>query len=441
MARVYTRFRYLCDLWRQAAREPALPQFDRWLVTYFKSLPQLGRRDRQWYSDMAFACVRYAAYAGLVSQWQQEDPVRLAQTLAPDPQSCWHMARSIDPDVFCRHVIALLASRGRLAEYAGKEAEGLADMVESETTAIKRLDAALARDHSIAAQCLGAGIPIFFADALATRMQISPSFDSHKFLALQATRPPVWLRINDLRQAARLRDELRHDGSDLILSGDSAIGLRGAVRLHQLAAYTEGHVEIQDLASQAIGDAVAAEGRHLIWDACAGGGGKTLQLAAAVQGQGAIYASDIRSYKLDEIKRRAARARFTNIETFVWDGQHRPNLPPRVASQGGFDRVLVDAPCTGAGTWRRSPDARFRVSSAMLSELTTLQLSILGAVEQTVRPGGRLIYGTCSWLVAENEAIISAFLSARPRWRLLRQELIGSPWLDSDTTFVAVLEG
>jgi 16S rRNA (cytosine967-C5)-methyltransferase len=113
-----------------------------------------------------------------------------------------------------------------------------------------------------------------------------------------------------------------------------------------------------------------------------------------------------------------------------------------VARRGGFDRVLVDAPCSGSGTWRRNPDGRLRADLSdptSLSELTTVQAHLLAWPRTAVKPGGRLVYATCSWLAAENEEIVAAFLAARPEFALVAQAIHGNPAEDADTVFCAVL--
>jgi 16S rRNA (cytosine967-C5)-methyltransferase len=440
MARVHTRFRYLTDLWRDAAAGARPPQFDRWLATRFKGMKQLGRRDRRWYGDMAFACMRYAAYAAVAARWQEGDPVALERELAPDPEASWEAARQLAPEQLIRLVVAALAARGSLADAAGDEAVELAGLAAAEAERVAALDAALARDGSLAARCLSAGVPGWYAPQLEKRALRTPGFDPERFLAAQATRPPLWLRVADPRETARVIAELRERCPDAVEDGNGVIRVRGDVNITALAPFAEGRIEIQDRASQAIGSAVKAVPGDLVWDACAGGGGKSMQLAAALAGRGAVYASDVRAYKLDEVKRRAARGGFTNARLLPWSGERPPILPREVERHGGFDRVLVDAPCSAAGTWRRNPDARFRASAKALAELVALQGQILRRAESTVRDGGRLVYGTCSWLVDENEAVVEAFAAACPRWKIHRAELVGAPWLDSDTMFVAVLE-
>jgi 16S rRNA (cytosine967-C5)-methyltransferase len=218
-----------------------------------------------------------------------------------------------------------------------------------------------------------------------------------------------------------------------------ALKVAGDKSIFELRAYREGIIEIQDWASQQIGAAVPVAPGELVWDACAGGGGKTLQIASRMRNRGALYASDIREHKLREVRRRATRARFDNIRTCTWQGEALPEFPREIARQGGFHWVLVDAPCTSTGTWRRNPDARFRVTAASLSEIASLQSRLLQNASAAVRPGGHLVYGTCSWIVNENEAVIERFLSGNPAFSLVEQGLLGSPHANADTMFRAVM--
>ncbi|NBW83226.1 RsmB/NOP family class I SAM-dependent RNA methyltransferase, partial [bacterium] len=180
----------------------------------------------------------------------------------------------------------------------------------------------------------------------------------------------------------------------------------GVFGVYQTNSFREGLFEVQDWASQQISLAVDAKPGQKIWDACAGGGGKTVALAAALKGKGALYASDIREHKLEEVRRRCLRAGFHNVRTLVWDGKQAPAFGKEIAIQAGFDAVLVDAPCSSSGTWRRNPDARLRIGGeSERKSLWDLQKQLLTNALSLVRPGGRLVYGTCSWCVEENEDV------------------------------------
>jgi 16S rRNA (cytosine967-C5)-methyltransferase len=177
-----------------------------------------------------------------------------------------------------------------------------------------------------------------------------------------------------------------------------------------------------------------------VWDACAGGGGKTLHIASHLMGKGAVYASDVRGYKLDEVKMRARRANISNIRTLVWNGKSLPAFPKEIASREGFHRVLVDAPCSSSGTWRRNPDGKYRITPLEIEELSALQFSILSCASRAVKKDGLLIYATCSFFCDENEAVVGKFIESAPEFELVSSQINGSPMHDSDTTFTAVMK-
>lgn len=439
MARVHTRFQYLVELWSQLSAESELPQLDRWLSLRFKTMPQLGSRDRHWYRQLIFATVRCAEFAAVAASWNGDsDPI--ADATLPDAQASWERLRKIPAKLLLETAITTLAARGTLASVAGDDAAALQELVATTSGArVSKLDQALAARDKLAARCLQAGVPSFFAAHLQTRMQASPEFDACAFLGALDQRPPIWLRVYDPQRTPHIIRDLERLQLTATAYGNSAISVHSQRGLPPLPPALAKQIEIQDLASQELGSHVAACPGELIWDACAGGGGKTLQLAAAVGNKGKVYASDIRSYKLTELQRRAQRAGLNNITLLPGAAGQIQTLPAAVQQRGGFDCILVDAPCTGAGTWRRSPDARFRISATKLQDLQELQLSILRDVSRHLRPGGRLVYATCSWLVAENEAILRDFQQIQPGWILQHSRLLGSPWLDSDTMYVASL--
>ena len=156
--------------------------------------------------------------------------------------------------------------------------------------------------------------------------------------------------------------------------------------------------------------------------------------------KGAVIATDLHEYKLAELKRRAKRGQLLNIRSFIWEGKEALKLPKEIARQQGFDKVLVDAPCSSSGTWRRNPDARWRLSDDDTQELMALQQRLLVLASQAVRPQGELIYATCSWQVEENEQQIAQFMQQNNGWQLLEQTMLGAPKDDADTMFVARLK-
>jgi 16S rRNA (cytosine967-C5)-methyltransferase len=178
--------------------------------------------------------------------------------------------------------------------------------------------------------------------------------------------------------------------------------------------FLDGAVEVQDEGSQVLGMLMEPRRGEMIVDFCAGAGGKTLQMGAAMNSQGRLYAFDVSDMRLANLAPRLKRSGLSNV------------FPQRIANEndakvkrlrGKIDRVLVDAPCTGLGTLRRNPDLKWRQNEAALAELNVKQRAILEAAASLVKPGGRLVYGTCSLLREENEDIVAAFLAAHPEFR------------------------
>lgn len=297
-----------------------------------------------------------------------------------------------------------------------------------------------------AAWLLWHGIRPSWMPALRQRQEYSQWSDEQfqQWLQQQSQAAPTWLRINPIANhdgldVAAVARELQQEKVSVQRRGQQlcALGGRG---LSQSQLYKAGVIEIQDLASQHIVAAVAPKPGEKIWDACAGAGGKAIALASQMNNKGAVIATDLYEQKLVELKRRAKRGQLLNIRSFVWDGQQPLKLPQEIARQQGFDKVLVDAPCSSSGTWRRNPDARWRLSADDNAELMALQQRLLTLASQSVRPGGELFYATCSWQVEENEQQVADFMQQNDGWQLLEQTMLGAPEQDADTMFVARLK-
>jgi len=177
-----------------------------------------------------------------------------------------------------------------------------------------------------------------------------------------------------------------------------------------------GKIEVQDEGSQLLCYLVAPKRREMVVDFCAGAGGKTLMLGALMQSLGRLYAFDVSEHRLDKLKPRLKRSGLSNVHPQLLVSEN----DIRVKRLGGkIDRVLVDAPCSGFGTLRRNPDLKWRQNDAGIAELAAKQRAILTAAAALVKPGGRLVYATCSFLRAENQDIVADFLAAHPHFRLL----------------------
>ncbi|WP_343560371.1 RsmB/NOP family class I SAM-dependent RNA methyltransferase [Kiloniella sp. b19] len=192
----------------------------------------------------------------------------------------------------------------------------------------------------------------------------------------------------------------------------------------KVALYQEGAIEIQDLGSQMVAALLQAQPGERIVDFCAGAGGKSLALAPAMENRGQLVLTDVHSKRLQRSALRLKRAGVFNAERQVLGSERDPWVKYH---KGKFHRVLVDAPCSGTGAWRRGVDAKWRKDEEDLRELCDLQGSILTSAARLVRPGGRLVYATCSLLPAENEEQISAFLRSRPDFKLVP---VSSLWAD-----------
>jgi 16S rRNA (cytosine967-C5)-methyltransferase len=225
---------------------------------------------------------------------------------------------------------------------------------------------------------------------------------------------PLDLRINPLKTT---RDEARAalaaSGIAALPTPYSPLGLRVAGRpsLARHPLFASGALEVQDEGSQLISFLVAPKRTDMVVDFCAGAGGKTLLLGALMRSQGRLYALDTHDRRLANLKPRLARSGLSNVHP-QWIAHERDTKVKRLA--GKIDRVLVDAPCTGFGTLRRNPDLKWRQPESALAELVVKQRSILAAAATLVKPGGRLVYATCSVLPEENEAVVADFVAANP---------------------------
>jgi len=186
--------------------------------------------------------------------------------------------------------------------------------------------------------------------------------------------------------------------------------------LQNLPLFQSGAIEVQDEGSQILAQIVGAKRGEMVVDFCAGAGGKTLALGAAMRNTGRLYAFDISDKRLAKLKPRLARSGLSNVHP-VLIAHERDAKIKRLA--GKIDRVLVDAPCSGLGTLRRNPDVKWRQLPTAIAELNVKQTAILDSAARLVKVGGRLVYATCSVLREENEAIAEQFLTAHPDFELL----------------------
>jgi len=300
-----------------------------------------------------------------------------------------------------------------LVTHEGYHARQLKDL------GIPRPDALLAAahaDHTSWPFAIKASLP----DWLATRLtDMLPIAEVQTLGAALLQSAPLDLRTNTLKtDRETLRIALLAAGHELTPTPFSPWGLRRTLRapLFRTPEFAAGHFEVQDEGSQLIAPLVEPRRGERVLDYCAGAGGKTLHLSALMNNSGTLYACDTSQKRLDRLKERVVRAGLDNVRILTITGGTDTKLK---RLHGKIDRVLVDAPCSGTGTIRRSPDIKWRLTEARVTQLAQEALDILIQAARLVRPGGRLVYATCSLLNEENEDVIDAFLAQTPSFRML----------------------
>ena len=356
------------------------------MATYFRARRFIGSKDRSDIAERVYRLLRHRARIG------------------------WWLDRLSHPDEPRARVIAeLLLSNGLSAEEAAQRFDGsrygpeplseperkLADALDGQAAAPADMPAAIRCEcPDWAAGSLQAAFGERFEDELSALLAPAP-FD---------------LRVNAFKADREgIAESLRKDDIDVSPTPLSPVGLRVAGRspLAGHRFYREGVVEVQDERSQIVALLLDARPGQQVVDFCAGAGGKALAVAAGMQGKGRVVACDVDGSRLSRSKERLHRSGLHNIETKLLRSERDPWISRQ---KGKFDRVLVDAPCSGSGAWRRHPDARWRPVD--LPELTDLQDRILAGASRLTKPGGLLVYATCSLLPDENQHRVDAFLRA-----------------------------
>ena len=360
---------------------------------YFRRRRYIGAKDRTAIAGQIYAVLRHRA--------------------ALD----WWIARlgrgAVTPAARSRALAALVV-------VAGRPPEAVATFCDGDRFRPTKLDAAEARlMDALAGRTLRhPGMPRAVANDMPDWLEphLEQAFGKdleHEMAALNAG-APIDLRVNLLKaDRGAARRALAAEGVAAEPTPWSPVGLRLQKRapLSGLAAFKDGLFDVQDEGSQIAALLAGAKPGMRVVDFCAGAGGKTLALAAQMRNRGKLVACDVSARRLERAARRLRRAGVTNAERRVLESE-RDKWVKRHA--GSFDRVFVDAPCLGTGTWRRNPDAKWRAGPQDLAELALRQQQILTSAARLVRRGGRLVYATCSLLRDENEAQAEAFLAAAP---------------------------
>ena len=271
----------------------------------------------------------------------------------------------------------------------------------------------LERSRAVDPASLPAALQHHLPEWLATTMQATLGPEFAAWAASMDASAPLDLRVNAAKSS---RDDvlaaLASDGIAAAPTPYSPVGIRvvGKPSLLKHALFTSGAVEVQDEGSQLLALLTGAKRGEMVVDFCAGAGGKTLALGAQMRNTGRLYAFDVSGHRLAALKPRLARSGLANVHP-AQIAHERDDRVKRLA--GKIDRVLVDAPCTGLGTLRRHPDLKWRQSPATLAQLAEVQRNILAAASRLLKPGGRLVYATCSPIEAEDEAVARDFDAAQ----------------------------
>ncbi len=350
---------------------------DRALHLFFRAHAHFGQRDRAFIAETAFGALRHR---------------RVLEALLPRATP---------------HLLVL----GFLARFEGWSAQRLAPYVEhGDLEVIAQLKGGRLEDLPLAVR---AELP----DWVVTKLE--PTHDAEAILALGralATQAPLDLRVNTMSATREtVLAQLAAEGISAQATPHSPLGVRVPARtaLQKHPLFLTGKVEVQDEGSQLLCLLVAPRRGELVIDFCAGAGGKTLALGALMQSHGRVYAYDVSASRIEKLGPRLRRSGLSNVHPQVIDSENDIRIK-RLA--GKADRVLVDAPCSGLGTLRRNPDLKWRMQESDIAELAAKQTRLLAAAARLVKPGGRLVYATCSILTEENEAVADAFAAAHPEF-------------------------
>jgi 16S rRNA (cytosine967-C5)-methyltransferase len=276
-----------------------------------------------------------------------------------------------------------------------------------------------------------ADLPDWLWDRLAAQLGEQEALTLARTLHLSA---PLDLRVNAIKASREeVLEQFAKDRIEAVPTPLSPYGIRleSKIALNRQPMFMDGKIEVQDEGSQLLAHLVAPRRGEMVADFCAGAGGKSLALGALMRNTGRLYAFDVSEKRLHNLGQRLKRSGLSNLHSQVITSERDPKLK-RLA--GKFDRVLVDAPCSGLGTLRRNPDLKWRQTPQDIDELTAKQAAILDSAARLVKPGGRLVYATCSLLHEENEAIAETFLANHPEFEATNaSEILAQQQIPLDT--------
>jgi 16S rRNA (cytosine967-C5)-methyltransferase len=348
---------------------------------YLRSERELGVRDRAWLAETVFAVLREK---------------RLFE----------HLASQLDAAPLQRLALLAIARHGGAAALA----RAVPDELARKAAGVLRTDPA----------SLEPAVRLSAPDWLYAELFTEFGAESSEALLAALNQPaPLDLRVNLMKSERETAlAALRAAGLTAEPTPISPWGIRVAGRpnVSKLEVFEEGGIEVQDEGSQLLALLLGARRGEMVADFCAGAGGKTLAIGAQMRGTGRMYAFDVSSKRLDKLKPRLARSGLSNVVSIAIESENDARVK---RLSGKLDRVLVDAPCSGLGTLRRNPDLKWRQQPSDVTELHDKQLGILRSAARLVKPGGRLVYATCSIVKQENSGVVQAFLDSQTDYTLL----------------------
>lgn len=352
---------------------------DQYLAHYYRQHREYGARDRRFLSNAAFSWFRWRGWLKTPEEKNIAAAILLdAQTIPPQLEY-------------------MLAGSGL------------------NSTAIKPLGALTLEEkgehlqHELNTSCLHL-VPPWFPDFIFIPEQKENTIHLQQCLRAFQSRPPTWLRLpaNRIQPALSVLHQAGIETETHPALNTAALVKGG--QSFDPAQFPE--IEVQDLASQCVGICCAPRPGDQWWDMCAGAGGKSLHLADLMQDRGSILATDIRPAILHQLSKRLQKSGKHPVKPLLWNGSADPAPATR------FDGILIDAPCSGLGTWPRNPDARWRIDAKQIAEYAGLQKKLLETAAAKLKPGGRLVYSTCTLTRTENSEVIAAFLEQNHQFQL-----------------------
>jgi 16S rRNA (cytosine967-C5)-methyltransferase len=392
-ARIQATIELIAEI--EAGTRPA----DAAVGAYFRKRRYVGSKDRAEVAGRVYAMLRHRARLG------------------------WWLARIGAPDTArTRTVAMLMLGEGMAVKDAGRAFSGDAyapSPLDRGEDAVVKFLSGQKLDHPEMTDGIRNEVPGWAVEPL--KRAFGDRFEAE--VAALSEVAPLDLRVNEWRgtreEAQKLLAASRIAAEPTPLS-PLGLRVRGRPQLARHPAFASGLVEIQDEGSQIVAFLADARPGQQVVDFCAGAGGKTLAMAARMAGRGRVVACDVVDKRLDRARDRIRRAGLDNVEPRLLESERDRWIKRQ---KGKFDRVLIDAPCSGTGSWRRNPDSRWRESD--LADLSALQGRILDSASRLAKPGGRVIYATCSVLCEENEDVVAAFLAAHPEFAVLP---VGQVW-------------